>query len=263
MLKNPARSAALILSLLAPSGLAAQTAENAAAAANANNPIANTEAVNFQDQYFGNLTGVEQELNQFFFRYAAPFSAFGGDWLARYTFPVVTAPDGTGGLTTGFGDLNVLAAYLFDTGNPAISFGIGPQVTVPSASEDQTGSGKWSVGLANVLFNATNPRFQWGYLLTWQASIAGDDDRKDVNLGAAQPFLFYQLGQGWYLRSSAIATYDFTNDNYTLPVGLGVGKVIKTDFAVVNLFAEPQYSVATRGDGQPEWGVFAGLNFQF
>jgi hypothetical protein len=28
----------------------------------------------------------------------------------------------TGGTETGLGDLNVFAAYLFDTGNPAISF---------------------------------------------------------------------------------------------------------------------------------------------
>ncbi len=148
-------------------------------------------------------------------------------------------------------------------GNPAISFGIGPQITAPTAIEDELGSGKWSAGFANVLFNASDPKFQWGYLLTWQASFAGDDDRADVNAGAFQPFLFYQLGDGWYLRSSGVWTYDFETDNYAIPIGLGVGKVIKLESTVVNMSVEPQYSVVHEGPGQPEWGIFAGVNFQF
>ncbi|WP_201455699.1 hypothetical protein [Tropicimonas marinistellae] len=232
-------------------------------AAQANNPLANTKALNFQNQYFGELQGTGRDANQFFLRYAQPFRAFGGDWLMRATLPVNTIPLPGGGDETGVGDLNIFAAYLFDTGNPAVSFGIGPQVTAPTAVEDTLGSGKWSLGLANVLFNGTSPTFQWGYLLTWQASVGGDDDRADVNLGAFQPFGFYQLGQGWYLRSASVWTYNFETDDYAVPLSLGLGKVIRTDRAVVNVFAEPQKYVWTSGDGQPEWGVFAGVNFQF
>ncbi|MEO9778789.1 MAG: hypothetical protein ABJH07_06615 [Sedimentitalea sp.] len=233
------------------------------AAAQANNPLANTTALNFQNLYTGELTGSDRDANQFFLRYAKPFSAFGGNWLMRATLPVNTFPDAGGGDTTGIGDFNVFAAYLFDTGNPAISFGIGPQLTMPTATDDMLGTEKWSAGFANVLFNAANPKFQWGYLLTWQASFAGNDDRTDVNAGAFQPFAFYQLGQGWYLRSAGIWTYDFKTDSYSVPIGLGLGKVMQTDLATVNAFIEPQYSIATKGDGQPEWGIFAGLNFQF
>jgi hypothetical protein len=93
--------------------------------------------------------------------------------------------------------------------------------------------------------------------------VAGDDDRADVNIAALQPFAFYQLGEGWYVRSSAVSTYDFETGNYAVPLGLGLGKVFQTDRAVINAFVEPQYTVAHEGDGQPEWGVFAGLNFQF
>lgn len=231
--------------------------------AQANNPLANTKALNFQNQYFGELSGLDEDANQLYLRYAQPFSAFGGNWLMRATLPVNTLPQAGGGHETGIGDFNVFAAYLFDTGNPAISFGIGPQVTIPTATDDALGSEKWSLGFANVLFNATNPKFQWGYLLTWQTSVAGEDDRDDVNIGAFQPFGMYQLGQGWYLRSTGVWTYDFETDNYAVPVGFGIGKVTKTDRAIVNAFVEPQYSIATRGDGQPEWGVFAGVNFQF
>lgn len=231
-------------------------------AAQANNPLANSTAMNFQNQY-NQLTGSDDHANQFLLRYARPFKAFGGDWLMRATVPVNTFPDGAGSHNTGLGDVNIFAAYLLDTGNPALSFGIGPQITLPTATDDNLGSEKWSLGFANVLFNASSPTFQYGYLLTWQASVAGDDDRADVNVAAFQPFGFYQLGQGWYLRSAGVWTYDFETDNYAIPVGFGVGKVTKLDRAVMNAFIEPQWTVDHKGDGQPDWGVFAGINFQY
>ncbi|WP_193142799.1 MULTISPECIES: hypothetical protein [unclassified Meridianimarinicoccus] len=249
--------------LLTAAVFLATASEAQDADAEANNPLANTTALNFQNQYFGQIEGLDRDANQFYLRYAQPFGAFGGNWLARFTAPVNTLPEVGSGDQTGLGDLNLFAAYLFDTGNPAISFGIGPQVTAPTATKDELGSGKWSVGLANVLFNATNPKFQWGYLLTWQASVAGDKDRDDVNIGAFQPFGFYQLGQGWYLRSASVWTYNFETDSYGVPLSLGLGKVIETEHAVINIYAEPQKYVWTSGDGQPEWGVFAGVNFQF
>jgi hypothetical protein len=46
-------------------------------------------------------------------------------------------------------------------------------------------------------------------------------------------------------------------------VPIGVGKVFRIGNTVANLFVEPQYSVLRSGPGQMEWGVFAGLNFQF
>lgn len=164
------------------------------AAANANNPLANTTAFNMQNYYIGDLTDSDESANQFWLRYAKPFSINDADWLMRASLPVNSFPTGrNGGTQTGLGDLNLFAAYLIDTGNPAVSFGIGPQLTLPTASRDALGSEKWSAGLVNVLFNASSPKFQYGYLLSWQHSFAGEDDRADVNLAAFQPFLFYQL----------------------------------------------------------------------
>jgi hypothetical protein len=39
--------------------------------------------------------------------------------------------------------------------------------------------------------------------------------------------------------------------------------VIPTDRAVISFFVEPRHSIATVGEGQVEWRVFGGLNFQF
>jgi hypothetical protein len=71
------------------------------------------------------------------------------------------------------------------------------------------------------------------------------------------------LGGGWYTGGAPIWTYNFANDDYSFPLGLRLGKVIQRDGNVFNLFVEPQYSVADRGYGNPEWQVFFALNMQF
>lgn len=232
-------------------------------AAQANNPLANMTAFNMQDYYIGELTESDDSGNQFWLRYAKPFSLGETDWLLRASLPVNTFPSAAGGDVTGVGDLNLFAAYLIDTGNPAVSFGVGPQLTVPSATEDEVGSEKWSAGLVNVLFNGSSAKFQFGYLLSWQHSFAGTNQRDDVNVAAFQPFLFYQLGGGLYLRAAPIWVYNLENDNYSVPVGVGLGKVMKKGKTVYNLFVEPQFSIADDGPGQPEWQIFMGLNLQF
>lgn len=221
-------------------------------------------AFNLQNYYIGKLTESEDSANQFWLRYAKPFSVGETNWVLRASLPVntvATPPDGS--KSTSIGDLNIFSAYLFDTGNPAVSFGFGPQVTAPTASKDELGSEKWSAGLVNVLFNASSPKFQFGYLLSWQHSFAGSSTRETVNMAAFQPFAFYQLGGGTYLRTAPIWAYNLDNDNYSVPLGVGIGQVIKRGKTVFNIFVEPQWSVADKGPGQPKWQVYVGLNMQF
>jgi len=235
------------------------------AAAQANNPLANMKAFNIHNYYMGELTGSSnQSANQAWMRYAQPFSLGETNWLVRASLPINSFPSPPeGDRETGIGDFNIFAAYLMDVGNPAISFGIGPLLNLPTASKDSLGSEKYSAGLANVLFDASSKKFQYGYLLTWQHSFAGNDDRDTVNVGAFQPFGMMQLGGGTYLRSTGIWFYDFEQDKYSIPIGLGVGQVMKSGNTVYNLFIEPQYSVFDKGDGIAQWQVFVGFNMQF
>lgn len=234
------------------------------ASAQANNPLANLVAFNIQNFYIGEFTESDDDGFQTILRYAQPFSIGDTTWLFRGSAPFKnfpTPPDGDKAF--GLGDVDAFAAYLFDTGNPAISFGLGPQATFPSATDEDLGSEKWSAGLTNVLFDARSKQFQYGYLATYQHSFAGDDGRDEFNVGAFQPFGFFQLGEGWYLRAAPIWIYNFDNNDYSVPVAAGVGKVIRVGDKVFNFFAEPQYSVLDEGPGFPEWQIFFSLNMQF
>ncbi len=255
---------AALATLLVALPAIAQQSDHASDAAQANNPLANFTAFNLHNYYIGELTSPDKNANQFWMRYAKPFSLGKTNWIFRASLPVNSFPFPPNNDTkTGLGDFNAFAAYLIDVGDPALSFGIGPQLTVPTATEDALGSEKWSAGFANVLFNAKFRRFQYGYLLTWQASFAGESSRQDVNVGAFQPFAMYQLGGGTYLRSAGIWVRDFENDTYSVPLGIGIGQVIPKGNTIYNVFIEPQWSVADKGPGYPKWQVFLGFNMQF
>ena len=78
-----------------------------------------------------------------------------------------------------------------------------------------------------------------------------------------QPFYFLQMGKGLYARSTAIAVFDLENDTYNVPVGIGIGQVVPTKGAILNVFVESQYTVLAHGARQPELQIMAGFNTQF
>lgn len=175
--------------------------------------------------------------------------------------PLVTAPNlPPSGRHTDAGDLNLFDVFLFKRGR--LELGVGPQLTAPTAGRDAMGTGKWQGGLA-VLAIAPHDWGLLGGLVTWQQSFAGDSDRRDQNNLQAQPFLIRNLPHGWYVRSTAIWTWDLQAGTYYLPLGLGFGKVWNAGANTLNLFAEPQWTVVRDGDGVPKFQLFMGFNLQF
>jgi hypothetical protein len=102
-----------------------------------------------------------------------------------------------------------------------------------------------------------------GGLVTYQHSFADDFGREPTSLFTVQPIVFYNLPEGFYVRSSAIWNFDFENNLGYIPVGLGAGKVMQIDKVTANAFIEPQYTVYKYGEQAPHWQIFAGLNLQF
>lgn len=240
--------------------------ENEQSAAQANNPLANMTALNFHDYYMPKLSNVEDGsyMNTAWIRFAKPFAK--GKLLFRTSIPLstVSLQDSRSGIvsnTSGLGDINAFLSYNFIS-KPSATVGIGPMVTTPSASPMALGAGKWQGGFAFVAFIAKSPVFQFGGLVTWQASFAGQSDRSSTSLAAIQPFYFWQLGKGTYLRGAPIWAFNFQNEAYSVPLALGIGKIVKLGTTVCNLFVEPQYSMLIYGV-QPQFQVFTGINLQF
>jgi hypothetical protein len=142
--------------------------------------------------------------------------------ILRDTVPVVTSADQPLGSRTGLGDMNIFDVLLFKAGS--INLGIGPQLTLPSATNDRLGTGRWQAGPAGVLIAPES----WGLLgglITYQHSFGGGNGRPVQNNLQAQPFVIYNLPQGFYLRSTATWNFDLQRGNYYIPIGLGAGKI--------------------------------------
>ena len=231
----------------------------------ANNPLANMTALNFHNYYIPKLTDAPEGayLNSAWIRFAKPLD--NGKFIFRLSAPLSTVAlpnqNGIVNAENGLGDINALFAYSF-VSKPTATLGVGPVVTAPTATEDVLGTGKWQTGVAFVAFLVKSKVFQTGGLVIWQMSVAGDDDRPDTHNAAVQPFYFFQLGKGTYLRGSPIWYFDIENDSYSVPMGIGIGKVIPLGKTVVNMFMEPQYTLLHNGI-QPQFQLFAGINFQF
>ncbi|MCX7079137.1 MAG: hypothetical protein NTV76_07275 [Pseudomonas sp.] len=238
-------------------------ADNADTANDSNNPLNFASGMNLQDYYTPRIYNTNVHTNDLLVRGTLPIEP--NDFipvpqLLRATAPISTRPDPHGGYTTGEGDLNLFDIFLLKT--DGVQLGIGPQITIPFADHDELGTGKWQAGLAAIAIDSS-PRGLLGALVQYQSSFAGDSDRQHVETATFQPFIIHNLSKGWYLRSTGTWTYDLRNDTHYIPLGLGGGKVWKSGDNVLNAFIEPQWTVERKGDGQPQFTLFAGLNVTF
>ena len=237
----------------APSKEAIQMAKDA------NNPLASITTLSLQNVYTPSMYGTEGSMNTAWIRAVQPI---GGKVLIRASLPLnsVSMP---GRDRSGLGDMNVFATWVLTGPTSHNQFGIGPILTMPTATSRWLGSGKWQAGVAVAGYFAKSNVMQMGVLATWQHSFAGGSDRRKVHVATIQPFVMWQVGGGTYLRSTAIKMLDFENSTYVLPLGAGIGKVVRVNKMIFNIFIEPQFTLWHEGKGVPKWQLFMGINSQF
>ncbi len=190
-----------------------------------------------------------------------------GDWnlVNRALIPIanvdgaIQGPNnpspGPGNGASGLGDINY-SLYFSPVKYDKVIWGVGPSINLPTASDDQLGSGKWSAGVTGVALAQPG----WGTvggLVRQLWSFAGDSDRKSVNQTLIEPFLNYNLDNGWYLTTDLVITANWQADSdnrWTVPLGGGVGKLFKVGEQPINAKLEAYYNVE-RPDGAPEWNI--------
>ena len=235
-----------------------ETKDAAAAARDANNPLASIKAASIHNVYSPSIYGINGTSNTTWLRYAQPVWRF----LIRASLPINSINVGNID-KSGLGDLNVFATFIITKPTAKYQFGAGPIFTFPTATSRSLGTEKWQAGLAFVAYTEVSRVFQCGLLATWQHSFAGTQNRPRTHNASIQPFLLWQLGKGLYLRSTATKVMDFEGGNYMFPLGLGLGKVYNLKNFVFNIFAEPQITVWHKGHNIPKWQMYVGFNTQF
>jgi len=236
-------------------------------AAAAQNPIANTISVPFENNlYFhgGEDDGTTYVLN---FQPVIPIK-LNDDWnlINRPIIPLMYLPGAVAGLpeiggmpvgfddTFGLGDINY-TAFLSPSNSGKFIWGAGPSITFPTATDDVLGSGRWSAGPSFVGLTIQKPILA-GVLLRQLWSFAGDSDRRSVNQTLIQPFLNYNLDDGWYLITAPVITANWlsesSDDRWTVPLGGGVGKLFKLGDQPINMNVQVYYNVE-RPENASDW----------
>ena len=95
---------------------------------------------------------------------------------------------------------------------------------------------------------------QWviGGLVSNVWSVAGNDDRADVNFFLGQYFINYNYPSGWYLTSAPIITSNWEADSgekWTVPFGGGIGKLFRIGRQPININSQVFYNVVTPTNG--------------
>lgn len=253
-----------VLALVAVS--AAQPASEEDLAKETQNPVSDLISVPFESNFnFG--VGPNDDLQ--YILYVQPVVPFrlSKDWnlITRTIIPLIDQPElGPGvGDVFGLGDIQ-LSQFLSPAKSGALIWGIGPIVQFPTATDDALGSDKWSAGPTAAALTIRGP---WvaGALVNHLWSFAGDDDRADVNQTLIQPIVNYNLPGGWFLSSVPYITANWEkdgDDRWTVPIGIGVGKVHRFGTQPVSLQLTPYYNVV-RPDDAAEWTLRFRINLLF
>ena len=85
-----------------------------------------------------------------------------------------------------------------------------------------------------------------------------DNDGNKVNLFSWQPFINYNLDDGWYLSSSPLITTNWQPDSdntWTVPLGGGIGRIFRIGKRPVNCSLQGFYNVENPDDLGPAWSI--------
>jgi hypothetical protein len=238
------------------------------------NPVAPMISLPFQNNTFFGIGPDDDTANVLNIQPVIPINLGPVNLINRTIFPLIYLPDLTSGLpelpegisggsTFGLGDINY-TGFLSPADSGDVTWGVGPSISFPSATDEKLGTEKWSAGPSAVALVQPGP-FVVGALARQLWSFAGDDDRQDVSQLLIQPFVNYNMPEGWFLVSAPIVTANWeasSDDTWLVPLGGCGGRVFKIGPQPVNMSLQAYYNVEKPEFG-PDWSLRFAVSFLF
>lgn len=232
----------------------------------AQNPVGDLISLPFQNNTSFGIGPNDRTLNVLNIQPVYPIN-MSSKWnlITRTIAPIITQPDiaSESGSTTGLGDIN-FTAFLSPAAPGKWIWGAGPAILLPTATDDQLGSGKWGLGPSLVVLTMNGP-WVYGVLVNNVWSVAGDKDRGDVNAFLLQYFINYNMADGWYVVSAPIITANWeapSEGRWVVPFGGGAGKILRLGKLPLNAQVQAYYNVEKPEFG-PDWSLRAQLQLMF
>lgn len=235
---------------------------NAELAKEAQNPLSNMISIPFQNNTTYRIGDNNSTQNILSFQPVIPFGFEKFKVYTRFIIPIISDPDLAGGdNNTGLGDMN-LTAFFSPNNESSVTWGFGPVFQFPTATNSSLGSQEFGIGPAFVI-TATDEKWVYGLLVH---NIWTLDDLRTEKKMLLQPIVNYYLPKAWYLVSSPIwqANWHASDRNqWLMPLGGGLGKVIIIGKMPININAHVYYNVAMQDPNWGRWQSRFQLQFMF
>jgi hypothetical protein len=185
------------------------------------------------------------------------------DWnlISRTIVPIVSQNDvfGQGSSQSGLGD--IVQSLFFSPAFSEIIWGVGPVILIPSATDDFLGGKKWGFGPTAVVLKQQGS-WTFGMLANHIWSIAGDENRSDINITFLQPFLSrtYKGGFSWTLSSEN--TQDWQGENFSGFIGFFAAQIIPISGQLTQFGFGPKLFYGN-SPVKPDWGLRANVILLF
>ncbi len=269
-----ARRGALVCGLLgaviAAPASAMTDAEKKELAKQSQNPVAKLISVPFENNFNGDYGPDNSKQNVLNIKPVIPMP-IGENWnlINRVIMPVVSQPGISGGPSrqNGLGD-TTYQGFISPAEPGKVIWGLGPSLQVPTHTDEVLGNENWAAGPAAVVL-AMPGHWVLGGLISQVWDFAGssnDGSDDDISLMVVQPFLNYNFDGGWYVSSAPVITANFEADKssneWTVPMGGGVGRVFRVGKQAVNAKMAYYYNVE-KPDFGAQWDLQLTLTFLF
>lgn len=178
------------------------------------------------------------------------------DWnfIARLIMPVVSQPPLAPGGETKFGFSDFLFSGFFSPAKSKFVWGIGPALLVPVTSEPNLGTEKVALGPTIVVLKQMGG-VTVGVLANHLWSIAGDDNRADVNQTFIQPFFAYTTKTAWTYSINSEMTLNWearAGEEVTAPIHFSITKLVRLGRQPISLGPTVGYFIDQPSIG-PKW----------
>lgn len=167
------------------------------------------------------------------------------DWnlISRTILPVVFQNDIYPGAGSQSGTGDTVASAFFSPKAPTAGgwiWGVGPALLLPTGSNRLLTADKWGAGPTGVLLKQQN-EWTYGVLFNHIWSFAGNSDRSDISSTYLQPFLTYTTPKSWILGLNTESSYDWKNEQWSLPLNASITKVTKLGGQLVSFGGGVRY----------------------
>lgn len=229
------------------------------------NPVANLISVPFQfnyDEGFGPADAGRWTLN---IQPVIPFSIT-ENWnlITRTIVPVIYQEAPADFLDDEFGLGDTVQSFFFSPKEPVGGWilGFGPAFLWPTGTEPTLRSEQLGVGPTAVALRQ-HSGWTYGVLVNhiWGVTEP-DDEHQEVNATFLQPFVSYTFHTATTVALNTETTYDWTAEEWTVPLNLIVSQLVKIGGQPVQFGVGGRYYADVPDDG-PEWGVRFVVTFLF